>query len=401
MKYFTFIAIVLLSLPSAAAIAGEVVWTSTRVATQDGILPPDDSTPQPGLSISSDEGHIEYEALEPLAEKPQRPEPISAARMQGRKPMISIVIDDMGMDRQHTARALKLPPQVALSYLPYSPDIRQQTGDAFAAGHELILHLPMQPQRKTANPGPDYLGADMPPLELLERVNKNLSAFHGYVGVNNHMGSKFTKDRDGLNVVMSAIAEKNLMFLDSLTVQGSLAEKVAKEHGIQATHRDVFLDDDTTATAVAKSLAEIEAVARHSGTAIAIGHPKDVTLAALEKWLPTLRAKGFELVPLTQVIALRNVEKVAEQGLGALPPLTAATPVETAVETPASLPSAAPIVAETTEPIVVAVPGPVAAKAPVVHIIPPAAQKSDTKPYADSLAKVEAKAKEWEEHKSP
>lgn len=283
----------------------DVEWLSTTVQMPPQLAPP------LGLNISSDGGRYQYEALEQGAEKTLQPEPIPRQHMAGRKPMIAIVIDDMGLDRIHSARAVRLPPAVVLSYLPYSSNIKSQTDEAKKAGHELMLHLPMQPERKTADPGPGYLGVEMAPLALHERVIRNLESFTGYVAVNNHMGSKFTKDSDGLAIVMEALAQRKLMFLDSRTAPGSVAEKVAREHGMQSTHRDVFLDDDTAPAAVAKSLIQVEQVARRAGAAIAIGHPKDVTLAALEKWLPSLAAKGFELVPVSQVITLRNAPKVA------------------------------------------------------------------------------------------
>lgn len=284
---------------------GDVEWLSTQVQVPPLLAPP------LGLNISSDGGRYQYEALEQGAEKALQPEPIPQQHMAGRKPMIAIVIDDMGLDRVHSARATRLPAGVTLSYLPYSQNIRQQTEDARKSGHELMLHLPMQPERRTADPGPGYLGVEMAPLALHDRVIKNLDAFAGYTGVNNHMGSKFTKDHDGLAIVMAALAERKMMFLDSRTAPGSIAEKIAREHGLMATHRDVFLDDDVAPASVAKSLIQVEQVARRAGAAIAIGHPKDVTLAALEKWLPTLAAKGYELVPVSEVIALRNAPKLA------------------------------------------------------------------------------------------
>lgn len=261
--------------------------------------------------LSSDSGDYQYEALAPGAETMLLPEPIAPAHLENHKPLIAIVIDDMGLDRKHSARAVKLPPAVTLSYLPYSPEIKEQTDAAKKDGHELLVHMPMQPDRKTANPGPDYLAADMSPLELHERITKNLSAFTGYVGVNNHMGSKFTRDRDGLNIVMAALKEKKLMFLDSRTSPKTVAEDVARAHHIKTSHRDVFIDDDEKPEEVEKALLRIERIARHAGAAIAIGHPKDVTLSALEKWLPTLKEKGFDLVPVDMVITLRSAPRPA------------------------------------------------------------------------------------------
>ena len=291
---------------------------------------------------------VESENLPPL-------ETIAAAHLDGKHPVIAIVIDDMGVDRKHSARAIKLPPQVTLSYLPYSTQIKEQTDAAKTAGHELLVHMPMQPDRASADPGPDYLGTQMSPLELHDRVEKNLAAFDGYVGINNHMGSKFTCDGDGIEVLMKVLEERKLMFLDSRTSPASVAETEARAHHLQTSHRDVFIDDDESPAAVAKSLARIERVAKHGGAAIAIGHPKDVTLGALEKWLPTLKEKGFELVPLSEVIALRSGPPAA---VSAVASAVAAEPAPIA-------PVAAPEAAQPSAPLPVAAPE---TPKPVAHI---------------------------------
>lgn len=303
-----------------------ILWT-TPVINPQAAAPVPKKPPNLGRSfgiIAADEGGYHYEALPPDAEKMLEPVPLEPSQRRGRRPMIAIVIDDMGVDQKHSAEALAtLPPMVTMAYLPYSRDLAAQTKAARDTGHELVLHLPMQPDRKTADPGPNYLGAGMTPLDLHNRISKNLASFEGYVAVNNHMGSKFTQDRDGLAVVMAALKEKNLMFLDSRTTPQSAAEKVAREHGLLTTHRDVFIDDDESAAAVWHSLTQIEGVASRSGTAIAIGHPKDVTLAALKKWLPTLKDKGFDLVPLSQIIALRNIPKTQHSKTASAGPATA------------------------------------------------------------------------------
>jgi len=71
----------------------------------------------------------------------------------------------------------------------------------------------------------------------------------------------------------------------------------------------VFLDDDETLPAIANQLAKIEQVARQHGSAIAIGHPHDPTIAALKTWLPMLGEKGLALVPLSAVVRHRMTEE--------------------------------------------------------------------------------------------
>jgi polysaccharide deacetylase 2 family uncharacterized protein YibQ len=104
---------------------------------------------------------------------------------------------------------------------------------------------------------------------------------------------------------MAALKRHNLLFVDSRTTPKSVAAKEALAAGVPYTSRDVFLDDDESERAVMASLMKVEQVARKSGLAIAIGHPKAGTLAALKKWLPTLKGKGFELVPVTEAVSPR------------------------------------------------------------------------------------------------
>lgn len=233
-----------------------------------------------------------------------RPAPLPA----GAHPRIVIVIDDMGLDRPRSARAVALPAGVTTSWLPYARDLPQQTAAARQAGHQLIIHIPMQPVGR-ADPGPGALTTDLSDEEITRRMLIDLAAFDGYVGVNNHMGSRFTADASRLDVVLRILAERGLMFLDSRTTPDSKAAALAPALHLPLVSRDVFLDDDQSPQAVQAMLNRVEEVARKHGLAVAIGHPHDVTLTALERWLPTLAAKGFVLVPLTDALPHASVEE--------------------------------------------------------------------------------------------
>jgi polysaccharide deacetylase 2 family uncharacterized protein YibQ len=218
------------------------------------------------------------------------------------RPRIAIVIDDVGVDRRRSQRAMGLPPQVTLSFLPYPDDIAAQTARARAAGHELLVHMPMQPDDLAHNdPGPNALLVNLDKAELQRRVQWNLDRFGEYVGVNNHMGSRFTADATAMAPVLEIFKSRGLMFLDSRTSPVSVGAPMARQLGIPTITRDVFLDNDDHADKVTRQLAITEQVARHQGHVVAIGHPHDGTLDALDRWLPTLAGKGFVLVPLTAI----------------------------------------------------------------------------------------------------
>ncbi len=217
------------------------------------------------------------------------------------KPMIGLVIDDLGLDHARSARAARLPAAVTLAYLPYAPAVAAQAAAARAAGHELLVHVSMEPEGD-ADAGPNTLKAGRPPEEIRARLAWALGRLEGYVGINNHMGSRFTADAAGMDVVLAELHLRGLLFLDSRTTRETVAYTRARLWGVPAASRQVFLDDTRTREAVERQLRELERKALAEGRAIAIGHPYDVTLDALEAWLPTLAGKGLQLAPLSALV---------------------------------------------------------------------------------------------------
>jgi polysaccharide deacetylase 2 family uncharacterized protein YibQ len=224
----------------------------------------------------------------------------------GGKPMIAIVIDDTGLDRVNSARVIALPGPLTISFMTYAEHLDQQSAAARAHGHELLLHVPMEPMDEALNAGPDVLRTDLSPDELRSRLDWDLGRLSGYVGINNHMGSKFSRWPDGMALVMQALRARGLLFLDSRTIADSVGSKEAAAYGVPHADRDVFLDNDQNPGAVAAMLAELERIARKRGFAVGIGHPHPGTIEALEKWLPTLAQRGFVLVPLSAIVRHTN-----------------------------------------------------------------------------------------------
>jgi len=219
--------------------------------------------------------------------------------------MIAIVIDDFGLDRARSRRAATLPAPLTIAVMTYAHDAGEQAAAARAAGHELLVHLPMEPDDESADPGPNALLSTLAPSEFDRRLQWSLSQFSGYVGINNHMGSRLTSNPDALLPVMAALKERGLLFLDSRTSAATRGLEVAHRFGVPALERNIFLDHDPSPIAVRAELLRAEELARRDGVAIAIGHPKDVTLDALEEWLPNVEARGFALVPVSAIVRYR------------------------------------------------------------------------------------------------
>jgi uncharacterized protein len=221
------------------------------------------------------------------------------------RPAVAVVIDDLGLNRRGTAALNRLRAPLTLAFMPYATDLDRQTQAARAAGHELLVHVPMEPRSRDW-PGPNALTAQLGPAELASRLRSNLQSFRGFVGINNHMGSLLTADPASMGIVMAELHQRELLFLDSRTTSDSVAAREAERMHVPFAKRDVFIDNDLDLSSVLRGLARAEGIARRQGYAVAMGHPHDVTIEALKRWLAGLDARGIALVPISAIVARQS-----------------------------------------------------------------------------------------------
>ena len=196
-----------------------------------------------------------------------------AQAVAGNQPLIVIVLDDMGLDRHHAARAIGLRAPLTLAFMSYADDLVRQIAGARENGHEIMLHVPMEPVDADEDPGPNVLLLDHDEAELRRHLNWVLDRAEGYVGINNHMGSRFTRDEAAMSIVMAELERRGLAFLDSRTTNESVAEIMADRFSVPVISRDVFLDNEPAPEKIEAQLARVEEIARRQGHAVAIGIP--------------------------------------------------------------------------------------------------------------------------------
>ena len=238
---------------------------------------------------------------------PRRPSPAPAQRPQaalpGGVPRVAIVVDDRGNELAPAERIAGWKEPVAGAVLP---DLRWSAASAEAlarGGHEVLLHLPMEPEGyPRVRPGPGLVLRSQSDPEIERLLEEDLATVPGAVGVNNHMGSAATADTRVMRAVVRVLSRRNLFFLDSRTTEATVAERTAEEGSVRAASRRVFLDDVTREDAIREQLDELVRRAHQEGAAIAIGHPYPVTLFVLEKELPELRKRGVELVKVGELV---------------------------------------------------------------------------------------------------
>jgi len=219
---------------------------------------------------------------------------------------LAIIIDDLGESIHYAQSLARLDFPITFSVLPYNTRTKEVCSLAKRLQIELMLHLPMEPNGypDRANPGPGALFVHLGPVQIKSTFIDDLQQVHGAVGINNHMGSRFTSDKESMGVLFDEIKKKGLFFVDSLTTSKSVAKILAREKNIPYLQRHVFLDNVQEEKAILFQLQKAENVALRKGTAIAIGHPYAQTLKALQEW-EKIRNTSVRVVQVRDLLKIK------------------------------------------------------------------------------------------------
>lgn len=252
------------------------------------------------LDNGSNEAAIEIDKL-PTHRLLLEAVPLKLPKPEAKGPKLIIVIDDIGENHTVLKGLIKLDIPLTFAVWPNASFTRASVELIIQKRRDLIIHFPMEPKGYPAvNPGDDALFVSMTPADIKKRVAENLDKIPEAIGVNNHMGSRFTSHGPGMEVALAEFKRHGLFFLDSLTSGKSVGRKSAQIVSIPFYERDIFLDNVKDVTAIVHQLKKTERVAHSKGYAIAIGHPYRETLSALKQWV-AMRDKSIKIIPLSHL----------------------------------------------------------------------------------------------------
>ncbi|MGM9974948.1 MAG: divergent polysaccharide deacetylase family protein [Clostridiaceae bacterium] len=222
------------------------------------------------------------------------------------KGYIAVVIDDFGNRSEGTLEMLNLGIPITAAVMPFLETSAIDAETAFNKGHEVILHLPMEPERGKASwLGPKGITVNLSTEEIEKRVGEGLDNLKYATGINNHTGSKAMKDERVVAAVLKVVKERNIAFLDSKTTDSRLAESICGEKGIKYYKRDIFLDHINNISYIEKQLDAAGDKALRDGYAIVIGHVGPAggktTVQGLKNKIKALQEKGIVFVRLSEI----------------------------------------------------------------------------------------------------
>ncbi len=236
--------------------------------------------------------------------RPTAPKAHPIHRQIGR-PKITFVIDDVGNHKGYTRQLKALGNKVTYAILPLLPYSRYYGDLSQATGAEVILHLPLDTMLDKI-PGRGLIVGTMSPEDILDVLSRDLDSVPNHVGVNNHMGSRGTTDREMMTIIFKELKRRGLFFLDSYTTMESVVPSVGRAIGVPILARGVFLDNEDSKPAIRSQLNQLRTVAREKGNAIAIGHYRKNTLEVLADEIPRFENQGFEVITLKEMLKVQR-----------------------------------------------------------------------------------------------
>jgi uncharacterized protein len=247
--------------------------------------------------ISNDEDSISY------------PETVDSAAPSDNRPQITILVSNLGLNKNSTELALSLPKEIALGFLPYTTSLKPLITKAQELHHEIFIYLPFETKRYPMDsPGHLPLLLSLSDTENITRMNTLLKAFDKYIGVYCSYKEVFTSNPNKAYPIIDELKRHKLkLFL------GHSNNDIAfsGESGIGFLSADIVLDREPNVTTIKENLDKLIKLAEANNYAVAYAEGYPVTIYTLKAWLPILEKRGIRLVPASQMI--ENIGNNAQQ----------------------------------------------------------------------------------------
>lgn len=220
------------------------------------------------------------------------------------KGKISLILDDVGYEKEKTLKFINMGVPVTISVLPGGQFSRELAMISTQKGNSVLLHMPMESERNVSDRTRDFLiTVDMGEKEIVEKLERALSWVPNASGISNHMGSRFTRDSEGMRYVALYLKRKKLFFLDSKTTSQSVAPFVFRVTGVETVIRDIFIDNDEDPTRIVEKFDELKRLASQKGMGIGILHPSPVSVNLIEKLVKESLFEGYRFVTLSDLVS--------------------------------------------------------------------------------------------------
>jgi polysaccharide deacetylase 2 family uncharacterized protein YibQ len=266
---------------------------AAQAAAASGALPP---APIAGLSAPGPGGLLPIIAADGRASWKAYARPF----VDDGRPKIALVIGGLGLNADAARQAIDaLPPEVTLSFSPYAEGLQALIDRARAAGHEVMVEIPMEPlDYPDTDPGPYTLMSAAQPEEISHKLDWLMSRTTGYFAVTNAFGSRFLAQEKTMAPFTQALRQRGVAFVDD-------GQAVGRGGGLHRASLSPRIDGDLDGEAIDNQLLALEALALQSGGALGTGSGYPLTVAQVQKWAIAVRDRGYALAPASALMVLK------------------------------------------------------------------------------------------------
>lgn len=234
----------------------------------------------------------------------------------GNLPKVAFVVDDVVEDNYWTERLLNFTYTLNIAIIP-TRKTKEIAEKVAQKGWEVMMHLPMESisYPKDAR----YLVSEaimvgMDDKEIEEILKVHLSRF-GNIKVkwiNNHMGSKVTKDVDTMERIIRIFKKYNLCFLDSRTTNNTVGVKIANKVGIPSFENMLFIDHESEIEKIKQRFYQAVNIAKKKGWGVFIFHLRPNTIKVLEELEKENFFSDIELIKISDLFEEVNIQPLAQ-----------------------------------------------------------------------------------------
>lgn len=226
-------------------------------------------------------------------------------------PKLAIIIDDFGgWSRDGVEEMLAVPAPLTCAIMPCLENTEIDAEKANAAGHEIILHMPLEAHKKLPENwyGNLYVKNSDTPEVSRQKVREGFESVKYAKGMNIHIASGVCQNFALMRAIMEEAKSQKKFFIDSFTHPKSVCQKVAKEIDIPFGIRTEFLEK-TGVKSYDNAKHELRRMVAHAkkyGKAIAIGHVGmeggKTTARAINDSLDHIKSQGVQLCFASQIV---------------------------------------------------------------------------------------------------
>jgi len=217
-------------------------------------------------------------------------------------PKVAIIVDDLGPDLMTYSKIFKIKYPLTLSIMPAMTKTKWVVKNIPTSNFEILIHFPWEAISKKVDNYPIRISSGMKTTKIKKMIKSAVLENPRAVGINNHMGSLISTNKDILDIFMADIKGRDLFFVDSMTVRGSKAALIARKKSIKTISNSFFLDHQNKEKSFRKSFRLMVRKAVKNGSTVAICHANRSVSVRLLPELMRIYSKDVDFVFVSTLV---------------------------------------------------------------------------------------------------